>query len=238
MRLPAEQPAEARSGEAGDVKALVVAGGEPVETDLAQLETADLVIAADAGARWLRSHERRPDLLVGDLDSVDADLVDELAAAGVRVERHPSDKDASDVELALERAVADGADRVVLVGALGGPRLDHELANLLLLADPIWDRELEELRIVRGDTLVRAARPARPVRLEADAGSLVTLVPVGSDAEGVRTTGLRYALDGDRLRLGRSRGLSNVVERSPATVALTEGALLVIESPPERREDP
>lgn len=219
------------------MKALVVAGGAPDDGDLAELETADLVIAADAGARWLLAHGRRPDLLVGDMDSLDADLVDELVAAGVPVERHPADKDASDVELALERAVAEGADAVVVLGALGGPRLDHELANLLLLADPTWDRELEDLRIVRDGTIVRAARPGRPVHLEAGAGSLVTLLPVGGDAGGVLTTGLRYALKGDRLRLGRSRGLSNVVERPPATVALTHGALLVVESPPERREE-
>jgi thiamine pyrophosphokinase len=220
------------------VKALVVAGGRPDDADLAQLETADLVIAADAGAHWLVAHGRRPDLLVGDLDSIEASLVEELAAAGTQVERHPSEKDASDAELALERAVAVGADRVVLVGALGGPRLDHELANLLLLADSIWDRELDELRIVRGTTVVRAARPARPLRLEAGPGSTVTLIPVGGDAEGVVTTGLRYALSGDRLRLGRSRGLSNVVEQPPASVTVGKGSLLVIETPPEGGEEP
>jgi len=220
------------------VKAVVVAGGEPAEADLGELDGADLVIAADGGAHWLDARGRLPDLLVGDLDSVTSHLAEELAAAGVRIERHPVDKDASDVELAVERAVAEGADRVVVVGAIGGARVDHELANLLLLADPVWDRELDDLRIVRDGTIARAARPGRPLRLEGTPGALVTLIPVGGDAAGVVTSGLRYPLDGERLRLGRSRGLSNVVERVPATVSLADGALVVIESPPEPREEP
>lgn len=220
------------------MKAVVVAGGEPDDTDINELDTADLVIAADAGAAWLHARGRRPDVLVGDLDSVDGSLVATLAATGVQVERHPADKDASDVELAVERAVAEGADRVVIIGALGGARLDHELANILLLADPIWARELEDLRIVRAGSVARTARPTQAITIEAPAGSLVTLVPLGGDADGVASTGLRYGLNGDRLRFGRSRGLSNVVERVPASVAVGHGTLLVIESPPERMEKP
>jgi thiamine pyrophosphokinase len=213
------------------VKAIVVADGEPDARDAGQLADADLIVAADGGARWLGAIGVRPHLLIGDLDSVDAQLVERLAADGVVVERHPADKEASDAELALERALASGADEIVVLGALGGDRLDHELANLLLLADP--SRRSRQLRVVRGGTVVRALHGGARMSLLGAVGDLVSLLPVGGEAEGVRTNGLRFPLDGQSLRLGPSRGLSNVVVDPPASVSLERGTLLVVETASE-----
>lgn len=213
------------------MKAIVVAGGDAASDDAAQLAGADLVIAADSGAAWLALAGVRPDVVVGDMDSVDAGLLDRLAADGVAIERHPADKDASDAELAVERAVGAGADEVVILGALGGQRLDHEVANLLLLGDAGWRGH--RLRIVRGGTTVRALPGGDRLTMVGAEGDLVTLLAINGDAVGVRTHGLRFPLDGGTLRLGRSRGLSNTVEHAPASVSLELGTLLVIES---RRE--
>jgi thiamine pyrophosphokinase len=213
------------------VKAVVVADGEPDARDADHLADADLVVAADGGARWLEAIGVRPHLLIGDLDSVDPDLIVRLAADGVTVERHPVDKDASDAELALDRATASGADEVVVLGALGGERLDHELANLLLLADPSW--QVRNLRVVRGGTVVRAVQGGEALSLLGAIGDLVSLLPIGGEAEGVRTVGLRFPLSGESLRLGPSRGLSNVVVDQPASVSLERGTLLVVETATE-----
>ena len=213
------------------MKAIVVAGGDAAPEDAARVADARLVIAADSGATWLEAQGIRPDLVIGDMDSVDPALLQRLAADGVEIERHPTDKDASDAELAVERAIGAGADQVVILGALGGGRLDHELANLLLLADPAWRGT--DLRIVRGGTVARALHGGERQSLTATEGALVTLLPVRGDATGVRTEGLEYPLDGETLRLGRSRGLSNRVRRAPASVSLEGGTLLVIETDKE-----
>ena len=210
------------------MKVVVVASGELVESDTAWLDDADLVIAADGGAGSLDRLGRVPDVLVGDLDSVDPKLVTRLAAAGTTVERHPIDKDASDTELAVEMALGAGAVAVVLLGAVGGERLDHELANLLLLADPALAGH--DVRVVRGATQVRAVSRGERLVLEGSPGDLVTLLPVGGDATGVTTEGLRWPLDGATLALGRSRGLSNEVVDAQASVRVTHGTLLVIET--------
>jgi thiamine pyrophosphokinase len=215
------------------VKAIVVAGGDAAPEDAAQLVGAEILIAADSGAEWLARQGATPDLVVGDLDSLDPALLDQLSSHGVAVERHPAEKEASDAELALARAVADGADQVVILGGMGGERLDHELANLLLLADRRWDGI--ELRIVRGPTMVRALHGGRRRDLYGAPGDLVTLLPVGGDATGVTTTGLRFPLRSETLHVGRSRGLSNEVEQAPASVSLDGGTLLVIETRKESR---
>jgi thiamine pyrophosphokinase len=207
--------------------ALVVADGEPDPADRDLLEGADLVLAADGGARWAEANGRLPDLVVGDLDSLGDDAADHLEAEGVRIVRHPTEKDASDTELAIAEAFGAGADRVVVVGALRGERLDHELANLLLLADPRY--AYRQLRIVKGGTTIRAVPGGSTLRVEARAGRPVTLLPLGGDAIGVTTRGLRYPLKAETLPLGSSRGLSNVVEKQPASVRLEVGALLVVE---------
>ena len=152
----------------GPMRIVVVASGALVPGDEAWLAGADAVIAADGGAAALDRLGRRPDRLVGDLDSAPAALVERLEAAGTRIDRHPVDKDASDTELAVRAAIDDGADRVDLLGATGGDRLDHELANLMLLADPAFAGI--ELRAIVGPTMVRAVRGGRRLILRGRRG--------------------------------------------------------------------
>jgi thiamine pyrophosphokinase len=209
------------------VKAIVVAGGDAAPEDAAQLAGADVVIAADSGAAWLEAIGRRPDLVIGDMDSVPPDLLTRLQARGVTIELHRSDKEASDAELAVARAVALGANEIVILGGFGGQRLDHEVANVLLLTEK-WSGA--ELRLVRGATSARVVQGGDELELEGGAGDLVTLLPLAGDATGVRTRGLRFHLDRETLHLGRSRGLSNLIEEAPASVSLENGILLVIET--------
>ena len=207
--------------------AVVVADGEPASEDAGVARRADLLVAADGGARWLAAQGLRPNLVVGDLDSLDRREIERLQESGARVVPQPAEKDASDTELAVEAAITAGADRIVLVGAFGGSRVDHELANLMLLVEPAFSQV--DLRLQRSSTLVRGISGNRSLVIEAEVGETVTLLPLGSDAIGVSTRGLRYALDQETLLMGRSRGLSNVVIGQPASVSIRAGSLLVIE---------
>ncbi|HET6746003.1 MAG TPA: thiamine diphosphokinase, partial [Candidatus Limnocylindria bacterium] len=209
------------------LKAVLVASGDPLPSDEKWLDEADLVVAVDGGAGWLASIGRRPDALVGDLDSVEPWLVERLEAEGVAVERHATEKDSSDTELALAHTLRLGADRIVVLGALGGERLDHELANVLLLAGPPRLAGVD-LRLVRGASCLRILRAGGSLTLEGTPGSLVSLLPLGGDAVGVTTSGLRYALNDEPLHMGSTRGLSNVVAAQSASVQLRQGTVLVI----------
>src|SRR5207237_3871292 len=102
---------------------------------------------------------------------------------GIPVAQYPAKKDESDLELAVAQAIAAGATEIVLLGALGGARLDHETANLLLLGDPGYDGVRLEAR--RGALRVRPIRGQGSLSLAGPVDALVTLLPVNGDAEGV-----------------------------------------------------
>lgn len=209
------------------VIAVVVAHGDVAPSDREVAANADLVIAADGGALALERWGILPHVAVGDFDSLGEDGVRLLAARGTAIVRHAPAKDASDLELALQHALASGAAEVVLLGVFGGARLDHALANAMLVADPAYRGR--RVRAVHGSTEVRAVFSGERAELRGPAGTTATLLPVSGDATGVRTSGLRYPLAGETLRFGRSRGLSNVVSSPPAWVEVGGGALLLIE---------
>jgi len=210
------------------MKVVVVASGEIDASDATWLVDADQVIAADGGAGSLDRLGVRPNLLVGDLDSIDLLLLDRLEAGGTRVERHPIDKEASDTELAVAAAFDAGASAVVVLGAMGGARIDHEIANLLLLADASLAGR--DIRVLRGGTQVRPLHAGGRIHLSGSVGDLVTLLSVGGTADGVTTEGLRWPLVEATLEMGRSRGLSNEIIAAPASVRIGNGTLLVVET--------
>lgn len=184
---------------------------------------ADLVIAADGGSLIARALGITPDLIVGDLDSLDEVLRAELAENGAEMVQHPAAKDETDLELALIEAVERGAGEIVILTALGG-RTDQMLANMLLLLLPA----LEHVRacIVDGVETILAVRDS--IELAGSAGDLLSLIPVGGDCHGIWTEGLQYPLAGDTLWLAKARGISNVFTGSRASVRVDQGMLLAI----------
>jgi len=195
-----------------------------------------LVIAADGGARHASALGLELGRWVGDGDSIDPADLATLAAAGVPIERVDPEKDASDAELALVAAVESGADEITILGGLGGVRTDHGLVNVLLLQHPALEglaARLYDERAARLSLLTAPVGDGGPAQAEL-AGrldDLVTLVPLGGSAEGLTTRGLRYPLSGETLTRGSSRGLSNVRTAPIASVSLSAGRLLVIETP-------
>ena len=188
-----------------------------------------LVVAADGGARLADRLGLRIDQWVGDGDSLDPASIERLRQAGIPVDLVSPAKDESDLELAVGRAVAAGATEVTVLGALGGPRLDHTLANVALLAHPALAGR--GARLLDGATRVSLLTGPATAALEGRSGDLVSLLPVSGEAAGITTEGLEYPLRDEPLRVGPARGLSNVRLGPTATVSLRSGRLLVVEVP-------
>jgi thiamine pyrophosphokinase len=188
----------------------------------------DLVIAADGGARHAAAVGRGLDLWVGDGDSIGEAELAALEAAGVPTRRSPVDKDESDAELAVLAALDAGAARLTVLGALGGERIDHGLANVWLLGHPRLAGC--DVRLLDAAVRIRLVGPGR-ADLGGRTGDLVSLFPFGGDATGLTTGGLRYPLRGEALPSGPSRGLSNVRIAEDATLTVGSGRILVVETP-------
>jgi thiamine pyrophosphokinase len=227
---------------AGSRHALILADGDP--PDVAALDLAwpgwsdavDLIVAADGGATYAAALGLGAiDLWVGDGDSLSPAALEGLRRGGVPVELAAADKDESDTELAVLAAIDRGARRLTILGAFGGPRLDHTLANVLLLGHPrLVDRSAALLAPAVRVTLIQARGHdggTASQSLSGRPGDLVSLLPFAGPAGGVTTSGLQYPLTDEALEVGPARGLSNVRLESTANVSLTTGSLLVVETP-------
>jgi thiamine pyrophosphokinase len=168
-------------------------------------------------------------LVIGDMDSLSGEDRAVLEARGCQFVVHPRAKDETDLELALTHAVGEGAEDIVVLAAFGG-RFDHTLANVLLLTMPQLERV--SVRFVDDQQQVILVRGNRSATVEGEPGDLVSLLPLGGDVFGVRTTGLAWALEGDTVRFGFSRGVSNEMTDREARIEVDEGFLLVVHGPP------
>jgi thiamine pyrophosphokinase len=213
----------------GPFTVVILAGGEPVDDRVgATLPRPDFVVAADSGLAQAAALGLRVDLVVGDLDSVDPDALAAAERAGVVVERHPVAKDHTDLELAVLAAQQRRATRVIIVGGAGG-RIDHELANLMLLGS----REFASLHLEAVGPGGRVVAVHDRIEIAGAAGDLVTLLAVGGPAHGVVTAGLRYPLHGETLHPGSTRGVSNEIVEPVASVEVAAGVLLAVLPNPE-----
>jgi len=182
-----------------------------------QIRSAGLVVAADGGSTHLEVMGIVPHAIIGDMDSVGRAWWPE----GEPIERvrFPPDKDKSDAELAIDLAFERGCDSVSLLGATGG-RLDHELGNVSLLA-----KYAGRVAIVDGGATLVAVAPSHECALRGKPGAIVSLIPFPA-AERVTTHGLEYGLVSHDLTPG-TRGVSNVLLESKASVSVRGGLLLV-----------
>lgn len=213
----------------------VVANGEwDKEWGKRELASYDRLIAADGGGNSIIDSGYVPDALIGDLDSIQTDYLEICRTRGTHILSYSSEKDETDLELALEYAAKEmeqevkaeipdqGIKEFYLLGATGG-RIDHLLGNLsivlgflkrgfrIYMKDPDHELWLQEGR----------------KKLLGKKGQKVSILPVTEKAL-VRTEGLYYPLHQEILRQDSPRGISNVFSGEDAIIEVSEGTVLVI----------
>ncbi|WP_377297290.1 thiamine diphosphokinase [Rhizobium sp. SGZ-381] len=204
---------------------LLLGGNLTVTERLNALIAGSRVIAADSGMRHAQSLNLMPELWVGDFDSADAALRDSFR----QVERHsyPATKAATDGEIAVAEALARGAERLILVGALGGERSDHALQHhlhALALAE-----EGLEVMLTSGEEEAYPLISGDEMELELPNGSLFSVLGF-SDLEGLTLSNVRYPLTDFSLTFGSSRTISNVAQ-GPISISLGHGRALLMARP-------
>jgi len=204
---------------------IIFANGEIPRLENARflLQADDYIICADGGARHALELGLTPNLVIGDMDSIDKQQWQKLKDAGVPIELFPRDKNETDLELALDRAIELEPKVLLIIGALGG-RLDQTFGNTALLSnarlsavDVRLDDGVEEIFFCRDQEEVRGR-----------SGDIVSLIPWGNPVQGVQTQGLKWQLHSETLFPERTRGISNEMTSEVASVKIESGLLLVI----------
>ena len=208
-------------------RAVIFVNGEIPSDDrvLRIIQPDDYFIAADGGVKHLLRLQIIPNIVVGDLDSITASMKDRLSNQKVEFKTYPPEKEATDLELALQTAYDKGFQEFLVVAALGG-RVDQMLGNLSLLINPRW----ENCHIVFDDGKDQALIIKNEEEIRGKNGDVVSLIPWMDDAIGVSTSGLQYPLQNETLWRYETRGISNVLVADSAEIKIEKGSLLCIHS--------
>ncbi len=204
---------------------VIFANGELPDPEKARalMRPDDVIVCADGGSRHARALGLKPNIVIGDLDSILREDWAAVKANGVPVKQHPHDKNETDLELALQYAVEQEPTEVLVIGALG-KRLDQTLANIALLSDA----RLAKFDVRLDDGFEEVFFCRSQARIQGRAGDIVSLVPWGGVAEGVRTEGLKWPLRSETLYPEKTRGISNEMLQPVAEVRIASGLLLII----------
>ena len=204
---------------------IIFANGELPDIKYARtiLHEDDYLICADGGARHALALGVKPHLIIGDMDSTTNETLKNFQQLGVEIEIYPRDKNETDLELAIARAVEHEPKEIIIVAALGG-RMDQTLANIALLSNPYLvsrnvclDDGAEEIFFVQNQAQVRGR-----------SGDIVSLIPWGEPVHGVQTQNLRWQLNSETLYPDKTRGISNEMISNVVSIKIESGLLLVI----------
>ena len=185
----------------------------------------DVIVCADGGTKHLRKINITPDIVIGDLDSINSEDKNFLAEKRVKIIQYPEKKDFSDTELAVEWAIKNKADYITLTGTTGD-RLDHTLSNIFLMktisAQGVACRMIDDHNEIY---LV-----SKIINLKGKPGDLLSIIPVTEKVTGLTLKGLEYPLENAGISMGSSMGISNCFADDQAQIKIKTGIILVTKS--------
>lgn len=193
-----------------------------------QVQPGDVVIGVDGGALRLLQAGIKPDVAVGDFDTIGETGVSLLQEAGVPLESFPAQKDATDTEIGLDLAMQYRPRSILLYGALG-TRADHSLANLHLLWKAHQHRVWMEI-VAQHNRIALLTEMFPFMEIRKGPYRYVSLLPLTPIVKGITLRGFLYPLENAELEIGTSLGISNELANGAGTVQLSEGALFVMQT--------
>ena len=206
------------------MKALIISGGLMLDIAKASefIKDADTIICADKGADYAKLYNVDPDIILGDMDSVNnkPDDKDDMNCM-----LFPSEKDYTDTQLAVEVAIETGAKEIDIICGTG-TRLDHTMANIWLLLRmnkaKVTGRIIDDFNIISLCT--------KRLVLEKKARTYISILPISDTVSGITLTGFKYPLNNKNADISWTEGISNEIIDDQATIEIKRGALLVFQS--------
>jgi len=210
---------------------IIFANGDIPDLNKARalLRPNDFILCADGGTRHALALGLTPKLVIGDMDSLEKGQLKRLRESGVEIELFPRDKNETDLELAITRAIEFQPRQIIIAAALGG-RLDQTLGNMALLADS----RLSTFDVRLDDGVEEIFFCVNQAKVHGRSGELVSLIPWSSPVHGIQTQGLKWSLHNETLYPEKTRGISNEMLSELASIEIESGLLLII----HRRQSP
>ncbi|MDF2616136.1 MAG: thiamine diphosphokinase [Sedimentibacter sp.] len=204
--------------------ALIIANGDDVDKISLENLNIDYVICADGGLEKAEKLQVVPDLILGDFDSVNPDVLEKYKKKS-EIMKYPAEKDFTDMELSIEIAVKKGYKDIVLVGATGGPRLDHSLANMMLLEK--YHQLGINIIIIDNKNKIQIIADNCNIMLNKKEGSFVSLIPLTENISGLTLEGFKYPLDRVVVKRGSTLCVSNEIILDKGRIILESGTALL-----------
>ncbi len=203
----------------------IVTNGNIENMDLLKftVENSDYVICADGAAKYLMDINIYPNLLVGDLDSINKDALQWIEKGQIKIEKFPARKDMTDTELAVDFALKQSPEKINIIGAIGS-RMDHSLANIMLLYK--IHKMGVDAKIVNHINSITITSSA--LKLNCKIGQTISIIPIGGDVKGITLDGLEYPLVNHNIDIGSSLGVSNRSVKDKISISIKKGTLLVV----------
>ena len=187
------------------------------------IKEADLIICADGGLRYLDKLSVNPHVILGDFDSVDSSLIEKYRNRNIKVYDYPTRKDATDSELAIDFAISNQPNEVIMLGMVG-TRMDHTLINMQMLIK--FDGLGIDAQIINDNNVIYFVN--KKITIKGKINDQVSIVAITDEVVGITTKGLEYPLVGETISFGESRGVSNVFSSEEIEINFESGKFFLI----------
>jgi thiamine pyrophosphokinase len=185
----------------------------------------DIVICADGGSNYANSLGIKPTIIIGDMDSITPATLAEYERKGIDIRKFPKDKDASDLELALEAAVGFNPTEINCTCVLGN-REDHSLTNTFLLAR--FASRNNKVTLLGAMWQAQFITKSHSREFVGAPGDILSLVPMIATVNGVNVEGVKWPLTNASLPWGSSRTVSNEFVENRVSISLEDGMVLAL----------
>ena len=204
------------------MKAIIIANGNFKEKPNSINTKKSLVIAANGGANAAIKAGIKIDIAIGDFDSISQTNIKKLQQQGVKLIKHPTDKDKTDLELTIRYAIDNNAEDILIYGALG-KRADMTIANIT--AASVFGIN-KKIKIIDQNQEITFIFPNKKMSYTGNNKDIISLIPLSYEVCGITITGLEYQLKNETLYFGSTKGVSNRFKKNKAVITTESGILL------------
>lgn len=203
--------------------ALIIGSGNDVDKSLLEDIVIEYVICADGGLEKANDLGVVPNIILGDFDSVNSSVLSNYKSLNIETVAYPSEKDYTDMELAINHAVEKGFKEIVLIGA-SGTRLDHTVANMLFI-ERFYKRNIN-IKIIDNNNIIQMVTDNMAIPYREN--YYVSIIPFSDNIEGLTLKGFKYPLNNVKVERGSTLCISNEISENIGVIQLKKGSAFVI----------